>query len=149
MEKLKKAINHIRNIVWIKLGLDIFTSVIIIYLIVQFFLNQTLTAPDWMANLYKVILSTFVFSHEASRWIMGHGREKHYSWYFDHGEIYVVAWILTALFLWIMQGILHHPKPEMVISLTIWTAGAYAASRISKETHQNIKKYKNQVKEEK
>ena len=149
MGKIKNAINYIRNIVWLKLGLDIFTTVVIIYLIVQFFLNQSLTAPGWMANLYKVILSTFVFSHEAFRWIMGHGRDKHYSWYFDHGEIYVVAWFLTALFLWVMQGILHYPEPEMVINLTIWTAGAYAASRISKETHQNIQKYKNQTKDTK
>jgi hypothetical protein len=142
MDKFKKAIKYIRNIVWLKLGLDIFTSLVIIYLIVQFFLNETLSAPEWMLDLYKIVLSTFVFSHEAFRWIMGHGRQKHYSWYFDHGEIYVVAWILAALFLWIMEGIFHYPEPSMVIKLTIWSVGAYAASRISKESHKALQKRK-------
>lgn len=141
-ELLQKIVKKAREIVWIKLTLDIFTALVILYLIVQFFLHAQLGAPLWMVRLYKIILTTFVFSHEAARWISGHGRDRHYSWYFDHGEIYVSGWILATLFLWIMQGILNYPDPELVIDLTIWVVGAYAGSRISKEASINLKKFK-------
>lgn len=142
-EKLNKFIDYLRSIVWIKLGLDVFTAIVIIYLIVQFFLYERLSAPAWMGNLYIIVLTSFVFTHETSRWVTGKSRAKHYSWYFDHGEIYVTAWLLTAAFLWVMQGILNYPSPEMVKNLTGWVVGAYAISRISKETLNNLLKIKN------
>ena len=148
MNKVKMLVEFLRKIVWLKLALDIFSSVVILYLIVQFFLYDHITAPLWMVKVYKIVLTTFVFSHEAARWISGYrrGADQHYSWYFDHGEIYVVGWILSALFLWIMQGILKYPEPKIVIDLTLWAVGAYAGSRISKEVQEDVQKYKEEKK---
>jgi len=143
MKRLKKIINYLRKIVWIKFSLDVFTISIIGYLTLQYVsqAHLDLMVPSWIVRVYETILTTFVFSHEAARWIIGHGRErgKHWVWQFDHGEIYVGLWILVLVIVFIVQGVCNYESPKMIIELALWTASAYFASRISKQVHQHLK----------
>jgi len=126
-----------KNINPIKFTLDLYTCILLISLVINFFTANEREAAAWLADLYTKILPMCVGGFELNRWLGKPKKERPPK--LIEGEIYVALWTITCILLVFIQVILpeHFPaKPEQLLGLTSWIWGVFLFSNGSKRFHQ-------------
>ncbi|MBN1325565.1 hypothetical protein JW977_01095 [Candidatus Falkowbacteria bacterium] len=139
----KKAKEELERINWLKLVMALFTLIILISYTMATAQNKEMPALAKLNYFYKWAIGAFAVLHEAQRWLFSDNKKQALA--IVQGEIYVTLFIMTTvslLFLNVINSELYPTLPQALnelIELSIWVAGAFGFSRVSKNFSENNK----------
>lgn len=144
METWKWIKEIYKKINWLKVVMSVFTLIILISYIIVTLQNKEVPALAKLNYFYKWAIGAFAVLHEAQRWLFT-DRENERGLTIVQGETYVTLFILTTIILLFVNVIwsdVYTTLPKSLnelIELSIWVAGAFGASRVSKQFNENNK----------
>jgi hypothetical protein len=121
---------------WMKMVMAIFTVTVLVSYVIVILEDIEVPAIERLTYFYKWALVTFALLHEYQR-ITSSGEEKE-QWIVVQGEWYILIFILTTVALLFLNVVYNEAYPTLpsalnqLIELTIWVAGAFGFTRVSK-----------------
>jgi hypothetical protein len=121
---------------WVKMVMAIFTLTILTSYVIVVLEDMEVPAIERLTYFYKWAIVTFALLHEYQR-ITSTGGEKE-PWIVIQGEWYIMLFIITTVALLFLNVVYSDSYPTLppalnqMIELTIWVAGAFGFTRVSK-----------------
>jgi len=121
---------------WVKMVMAIFTLTILTSYVIVILKDIEVPAIERLTYFYKWAIVTFALLHEYQR-ITSTGETKK-PWIVIQGEWYIILFIITTVALLFINVVYSDfyptlpPTLNQLIELTIWVAGAFGFTRVSK-----------------
>lgn len=133
-----------KRINWLKVVMSVFTLIVLSSYTIVTLQNKEVPALDKLNYFYKWAIGTFAVLHEVQRWLFVDNERKP-SLTIVQGETYVTLFILVTislLFVNVVWSDIYTTLPKSLnelIELSIWVAGSFGFSRLSKNFSENNK----------
>ena len=144
MEIWDRIKENYKRINGLKVVMSIFTLIVLASYTIVTLQNKEVPALAKLNYFYKWAIGAFAILHEAQRWLFA-DKESKPSLTIVQGETYVTLFILTTislLFINVIYSDAYTTLPKSLnelIELSIWVAGSFGFSRLSKNFSENSK----------